>query len=188
MSLTHCFWSKLQGCEASLDDLFKNEISSILHSLVNIWGHATGRFAEGHKFRYEMAELWKNKRDKSFTSYQSIWEFFHMNIPQSNMWLEWQYKEDTHVCRFFNTWIGDLSLGECYIRFWSCICDIRWWSCLCNIGEQLSVLDGVPIAVKDEIDCLPYPTTGGTTWLHTQRKVIDDATCVRHLRECGHCL
>ncbi|KAL3700726.1 hypothetical protein R1sor_018748 [Riccia sorocarpa] len=27
-------------------------------------------------------------------------------------------------------------------------------------GEPLSVLDGVPVAVKDEIDCLPYPTTG----------------------------
>ncbi|MCI27376.1 fatty acid amide hydrolase-like, partial [Trifolium medium] len=27
-------------------------------------------------------------------------------------------------------------------------------------GEPMSVLDGVPIAIKDEIDCLPYPTTG----------------------------
>lgn len=27
-------------------------------------------------------------------------------------------------------------------------------------GKPLSVLDGVPIAVKDEIDCLPYATTG----------------------------
>eukprot|EP01018_Ginkgo_biloba_P000931 Gb_10455 [translate_table: standard] len=52
-------------------------------------------------------------------------------------------------------------------------------------GEPLSVLDGVPIAVKDEIDCLPYPTTGGTKWLHKIRKVKDDATCVRRLRTCG---
>ncbi|KAH9309481.1 hypothetical protein KI387_037392, partial [Taxus chinensis] len=52
-------------------------------------------------------------------------------------------------------------------------------------GEQLSVLDGVPIAVKDEIDCLPYPTTGGTKWLHMKRKVTGDATCVKRLRECG---
>lgn len=22
------------------------------------------------------------------------------------------------------------------------------------------MLDGVPVAIKDEIDCLPYPTTG----------------------------
>ncbi|GFP84134.1 fatty acid amide hydrolase [Phtheirospermum japonicum] len=26
-------------------------------------------------------------------------------------------------------------------------------------GEPISVLDGVPIAIKDEIDCMPYPTT-----------------------------
>ncbi|GJY37348.1 fatty acid amide hydrolase-like protein [Tanacetum coccineum] len=25
-------------------------------------------------------------------------------------------------------------------------------------GEPISVLDGVPIAIKDEIDCMPYPT------------------------------
>lgn len=34
---------------------------------------------------------------------------------------------------------------------------------LCNyifVGQPISVLDGVPFAVKDEIDCLPYPTTG----------------------------
>lgn len=29
-----------------------------------------------------------------------------------------------------------------------------------SAGEPISVLDGVPVAVKDEIDCLPYPTTG----------------------------
>jgi hypothetical protein len=28
------------------------------------------------------------------------------------------------------------------------------------VGEPISVLDGVPVAIKDEIDCLPYPTTG----------------------------
>mgnify|MGYP000544775025 CR=1 FL=1 len=33
-----------------------------------------------------------------------------------------------------------------------------------HAGMQLSILDGVPIAVKDEIDCLPYPTTGKKTW------------------------
>jgi hypothetical protein len=27
-------------------------------------------------------------------------------------------------------------------------------------GQPISVLDGVPIAIKDEIDCCPYPTTG----------------------------
>ncbi|XP_057815301.2 fatty acid amide hydrolase isoform X2 [Cryptomeria japonica] len=52
-------------------------------------------------------------------------------------------------------------------------------------GEPLSVLDGVPIAVKDEIDCLPYPTTGGTKWLHKVRKVTGDSTCIKQLRACG---
>lgn len=32
-------------------------------------------------------------------------------------------------------------------------------------GKPLSVLDGIPIAVKDEIDCLPYPTTGSLVFL-----------------------
>ena len=27
-------------------------------------------------------------------------------------------------------------------------------------GKMLSVLDGVPLAVKDDIDCLPHPSTG----------------------------
>ena len=31
---------------------------------------------------------------------------------------------------------------------------------LMHAGKPISVLDGVPIAVKDEIDCMPYPTTG----------------------------
>lgn len=52
-------------------------------------------------------------------------------------------------------------------------------------GEQISVLDGVPIAIKDEIDCTPYPTTGGTKWLHKLRSCTDDAYCVKRLRSCG---
>ena len=27
-------------------------------------------------------------------------------------------------------------------------------------GKMLSVLDGVPLAVKDDIDCVPHPSTG----------------------------
>lgn len=34
-----------------------------------------------------------------------------------------------------------------------------------SAGEPLSTLDGVPIAVKDEIDCLPYPTTGKSRFI-----------------------
>ncbi|KAK9265597.1 hypothetical protein L1049_019667 [Liquidambar formosana] len=52
-------------------------------------------------------------------------------------------------------------------------------------GNPISVLDGVPIAIKDEIDCTPYPTTGGTKWLHKFRPCTDDACCVKHLRSCG---
>lgn len=52
-------------------------------------------------------------------------------------------------------------------------------------GEPLSVLDGVPIAIKDEIDCIPYPTTGGTKWLHKFRYCRNDACCVERLRSCG---
>ncbi|KAJ7551346.1 hypothetical protein O6H91_06G011500 [Diphasiastrum complanatum] len=52
-------------------------------------------------------------------------------------------------------------------------------------GKPLSVLDGVPIAVKDEIDCFPYLTTGGTKWMQKVRKVKDDAACIKRLRACG---
>lgn len=52
-------------------------------------------------------------------------------------------------------------------------------------GEPISSLDGVPIAVKDEIDCIPYPTTGGTKWLHKFRQCKADAYCVMRLRSCG---
>ncbi|XP_057434968.1 fatty acid amide hydrolase-like [Lotus japonicus] len=52
-------------------------------------------------------------------------------------------------------------------------------------GEPISVLDGVPVAIKDEIDCLPYPTTGGTKWLDKERPCKGDACCVKRLRSCG---
>ncbi|KAI3697239.1 hypothetical protein L6452_30110 [Arctium lappa] len=52
-------------------------------------------------------------------------------------------------------------------------------------GESISVLDGVPIGVKDEIDCMPYPTTGGSKWLHKVRPCKEDACCVKRLRSCG---
>ncbi|XVF58869.1 hypothetical protein PTKIN_Ptkin07bG0100600 [Pterospermum kingtungense] len=52
-------------------------------------------------------------------------------------------------------------------------------------GKPISALDGVPIAIKDEIDCSPYPTTGGTKWLHKVRPCIGDACCVMRLRSCG---
>lgn len=27
-------------------------------------------------------------------------------------------------------------------------------------GTPISIMDGILVAVKDEIDCMPYPTTG----------------------------
>ncbi|KAJ3671434.1 hypothetical protein LUZ60_007513 [Juncus effusus] len=52
-------------------------------------------------------------------------------------------------------------------------------------GTPISAMDGILVAIKDEIDCLPYPTTGGTKWLHKARPCKEDAVCVRQLRACG---
>lgn len=38
-------------------------------------------------------------------------------------------------------------------------------------GAPLSAMDGVLVAVKDEIDCLPYPTTGKLANLSTRHTV-----------------
>lgn len=54
----------------------------------------------------------------------------------------------------------------------------RWKS-----GQQHSVFDGVPVAVKDEIDQLPYPTTVGTSFLGSEP--TEDATVVARLRAAG---
>jgi Asp-tRNA(Asn)/Glu-tRNA(Gln) amidotransferase A subunit family amidase len=51
-------------------------------------------------------------------------------------------------------------------------------------GTTLGFLDGVPVAVKDELDMMPYPTTVGTRFLGNvaaQR----DATVVQRLRDAG---
>ncbi|KAJ0972016.1 hypothetical protein J5N97_019975 [Dioscorea zingiberensis] len=52
-------------------------------------------------------------------------------------------------------------------------------------GTPISVLDGVLVAVKDEIDCMPYPTTGGTKWFHKVKISTEDAYIVKQLRSCG---
>jgi Asp-tRNA(Asn)/Glu-tRNA(Gln) amidotransferase A subunit family amidase len=51
-------------------------------------------------------------------------------------------------------------------------------------GRPLSVLDGVPVAVKDEVDMVPYPTTVGTRFLG-RNPVARDATVVSRLRSAG---
>lgn len=51
-------------------------------------------------------------------------------------------------------------------------------------GRPLSLLDGVPVAVKDEVDQAPYPTTAGTTFLG-QQPAAEYATSVAGLRAAG---
>lgn len=51
-------------------------------------------------------------------------------------------------------------------------------------GEQLGPLDGVPVAIKDEMDLRGYPTTVGTRFLG-QGVAQDDAASVACLREAG---
>lgn len=51
-------------------------------------------------------------------------------------------------------------------------------------GEPLGPLDGVPIAVKDELDQQGYPTTVGTSF-HGSRSASADAEAVARLRAAG---
>ncbi len=51
-------------------------------------------------------------------------------------------------------------------------------------GHGLSVLDGVPVAIKDEVDMTPYPTTVGTKFLG-KAPAKKDATTVARLRAAG---
>ena len=51
-------------------------------------------------------------------------------------------------------------------------------------GRALGPLDGVPVAVKDEVDQRGYPTTVGTRFLGTA-PATEDATCVARLRAAG---
>ena len=51
-------------------------------------------------------------------------------------------------------------------------------------GRPLSIFDGVPVAVKDEVDMLPYPTTVGTSFLG-KTPVTEDATIVARMRSAG---
>jgi Asp-tRNA(Asn)/Glu-tRNA(Gln) amidotransferase A subunit family amidase len=50
--------------------------------------------------------------------------------------------------------------------------------------KPLSVLDGVPVAVKDEVDMVPYPTTVGTKFFG-KAPAKQDATAVVRLRAAG---
>ena len=50
--------------------------------------------------------------------------------------------------------------------------------------KPLSLLDGVPVAVKDEVDMLPYPTTVGTSFMG-KAPCSQDATVVARMRATG---
>ncbi|EFJ20697.1 hypothetical protein SELMODRAFT_108353 [Selaginella moellendorffii] len=52
-------------------------------------------------------------------------------------------------------------------------------------GNPISILDGIFIAIKDDIDCLPYETNGASVWVKKIRKTKDDSVCVSRLRKCG---
>eukprot|EP00884_Botryococcus_braunii_P023258 jgi/Botrbrau1/9616/Bobra.0131s0001.2 len=54
-----------------------------------------------------------------------------------------------------------------------------------DAGNPLSVLDGVPFAVKDCFDVLPFKTSCGTAYLTETRKVVGDSPCIKSLRESG---
>ncbi|RMF17038.1 MAG: amidase [Gammaproteobacteria bacterium] len=58
--------------------------------------------------------------------------------------------------------------------------DARWAA-----GHPLSLLDGVPVAVKDEIDLVPYTTTVGTNVYGQDGSARDDATVCARLRQAG---
>ena len=55
----------------------------------------------------------------------------------------------------------------------------RW-----RAGTPLGPLDGVPIAIKDEVDQTPYPTTAGTRFLG-RTPALHDSTAVARLRAAG---
>ena len=54
-------------------------------------------------------------------------------------------------------------------------------------GRPLSVFDGVPVAIKDELDMEPYPTTVGTAFLGT-KPTEQDSTVVARMRAAGSLL
>jgi Asp-tRNA(Asn)/Glu-tRNA(Gln) amidotransferase A subunit family amidase len=51
-------------------------------------------------------------------------------------------------------------------------------------GKPLSVFDGVPVAVKDELNMTPYPTKVGTSFLG-KSPAAEDATVVARMRAAG---
>jgi Asp-tRNA(Asn)/Glu-tRNA(Gln) amidotransferase A subunit family amidase len=86
--------------------------------------------------------------------------------------------------------IGESDAGEPAMRFFVAVNEqevlrqagesARRW----REGRPLGALDGVPVAVKDELDATPYPTTVGTRFLGTG-PAREDATSVARARAAG---
>ncbi len=51
-------------------------------------------------------------------------------------------------------------------------------------GKSKGILDGVPVAVKDELDMLPFPTMVGTKF-YNKKSPTQDSTVVKRLRSAG---
>lgn len=51
-------------------------------------------------------------------------------------------------------------------------------------GNPVSIFDGVPVAIKDELDQVPYPTSAGTSFLGNT-PASADSTVVARLRKAG---
>jgi Asp-tRNA(Asn)/Glu-tRNA(Gln) amidotransferase A subunit family amidase len=56
----------------------------------------------------------------------------------------------------------------------------RW-----NQGKPISVLDGVPVGVKDELDVRGYATWLGTKFFGSGKLATQDGYCIAKLREAG---
>ncbi|KAF8013856.1 hypothetical protein BT93_I1652 [Corymbia citriodora subsp. variegata] len=52
-------------------------------------------------------------------------------------------------------------------------------------GKPLSMLDGIFMAIKDDIGCHPHIMKGATTWKDETNSNNEDAVCVSRLRSCG---
>lgn len=52
-------------------------------------------------------------------------------------------------------------------------------------GTALSILDGIPVAIKDELDAVPYATMVGTSVIGQEASAERDATVVARLRAAG---
>ncbi|KAK4777211.1 hypothetical protein SAY86_005899 [Trapa natans] len=52
-------------------------------------------------------------------------------------------------------------------------------------GTPLSILDGIFVAIKDDIGLYPFIAKGATTWMDETRSTNADAVSVSRLRSCG---